>query len=144
MCLRILIVASVALVISLGGASAASLSGPVKVSKKDCRWLVRHRPAADVAFKPGTGVNGRRVKPADLNPESQIKVPDIIAIPLHVPLRNLLKKGAKSQVGASEVGVGKVTVDRHSGEVKYQGKTLAGSEADRMVIACRKLLRGKY
>jgi hypothetical protein len=56
----------------------------------------------------------------------------------------LLKKGASSQVGSSDVGVGLVTVDRRSGEVKYEGRNLAGGDSDRLVLACRKLLRGKY
>ncbi|MBT3536829.1 MAG: hypothetical protein HN478_23310 [Rhodospirillaceae bacterium] len=124
--------------------SAGNLKDKIKISNKDCRWLVRHRPAADVAYKPGVGVNGRRVKPADLQPDRQIKLPPIIAIPLTVPVGSLLKKGATSPVGASEVGVGLVTVDRQSGEVQYEGQTLAGGDSKRMVAACRKLLRGKY
>jgi hypothetical protein len=120
------------------------MKAAVTISKQDCRWLVRHRPAADVAFTPGAGVKGRRVRPADLPPARQIKLPDLITIPLHVPVRDFLKSGASSPVGASEVGVGLVTVDRHGGEVKYEGRTLVAAEAERLVVACRKLLRGKY
>lgn len=38
----------------------------VTVSRQDCARLVRHVPAADVAYQPGVGVKGRKVAPADL------------------------------------------------------------------------------
>jgi len=144
MIVRIFITCLFAGCLAVPSVAATGLKETVQISKKDCRWLVRHQPAANVAYQPGVGVNGRRVKPADLNPDSQIKLPPVIAIPLHVPLRDLLKKGATSQVGSSEVGVGLVTVDRRSGEVKYEGQTLAGGDSSRLVPACRNLLRGKY
>ncbi len=124
-------------------AVAGVLKQKVTVAKQDCRWLVRHQPAADVAYKPGVDVRGRPVKPADLETNRQVDLPPVIAIPLHVPLGNLLKKGSSTVVDSSEVGAGLVTVDRRSGEVKYEGKTLVPAESRRMVAACRKLLRGK-
>jgi hypothetical protein len=124
-------------------ATAGVLKQKVSVSKQDCRWLVRHRPSADVAYKPGVDVRGRPVKPADLESNQQVDLPPVIAIPLHVPLGNVLKKGSSTAVDSSEVGAGLVTVDRRSGEVKYEGKTLAPAEAKRMTAACRKLLRRK-
>ncbi len=144
MTIRIFIAGLLAVFLGSSGALATDSKEAVRISKKDCRYLVNHRPAADVAFKPGVGVKGRRVRPADLPPGHQIKLPDLIAIPLHVPVRDLLKKGANSQVGESEVAVGQVTVDRHNGEVKYEGQTLVAAESKRLVVACRKLLRGKY
>ena len=105
--------------------------------------MVRHRPAADVAYKPGVDVRGRPVKSANLDGDKQIDLPAVIAIPLHVPLGNLLKKGSSTPVDASEVGVGVVTVDRKTGEVMYEGKSLGNAEPQQMVAACRKLLRGK-
>jgi len=57
----------------VGGAVALMLSGPatadqgtgrVVVETGDCRWLVRHRPAGDVAFAPGVDRRGRPVAPA--------------------------------------------------------------------------------
>ncbi|MFP6773748.1 MAG: hypothetical protein VCE74_15645 [Alphaproteobacteria bacterium] len=144
MIIRLLMTSLLALLVAMSAAAASDLQEKVQISKKDCRWLVRHQPSADAAFQPGVGVNGRRVKPADLDPGRQIKLPPVIAIPLQVPLSSLLKKGTSSQVGFSDVGVGLVTVDRRSGEVTYEGRSLAGGDSDRLVLACRKLLRGKY
>ena len=144
MIIRLFMTSLLALLVAMSAAAASDFQEKVQISKKDCRWLVRHQPSADVAFQPGVGVNGRRVKPADLDPGRQIKLPPVIAIPLQVPLSSLLKKGTSSQVGSSDVGVGLVTVDRRSGEVTYEGRSLAGGDSDRLVLACRKLLRGKY
>lgn len=124
-------------------AAAGVLKQKVTVAKQDCRWLVRHQPAADVAYKPGVDVRGRPVKPADLESNRQVDLPPVIAIPLHVPLGHLLKKGSSTVVDSSEVGAGLVTVDRRSGEVKYEGQTLRPAESRRMVAACRSLLRRK-
>ena len=120
---------------------AMGMEQKVKISKKDCRWLVRHQPADDVAYKPGIDAYGRPVVPADLASNRRIKLPNVIAIPLNVPLGNLLTSGTTSPVGGSEVGVGLVTVDRNTGEVKYEGKSLVQDEYESMVVACRKLLR---
>ena len=42
--------------------AAAVSEGPkVRIAKKDCRRLVRHQPAADVAYQPGVDVRGNKV-----------------------------------------------------------------------------------
>ena len=135
------LLAAIFLIAPAPPADADQLKGEIKISKKDCRWLVRHQPAADVAYKPGINSRGHKVAPADLNPEQQLQLPTIIAIPLTVPVGDLLKKGTSTPVDGSDVGVGLVTINRKSGEVQYEGKTIVTGERDRMVVACRKLLR---
>ncbi len=140
MVIRLLIMGCLTAFLALAGARAKELDQKVMVSKQDCRWLAQHQPAADVAYTPGVGVRGRPVKPADLASNRRISLPKIIAIPLHVPVASLLKKGVTSPVGNSEVDVGLVTVDRNSGEILYEGETLVPAEAERMAVACRELL----
>ncbi len=141
MVIRILILGLLAAALPMAGAVAAGLKEKVTVSKQDCRWLVNHQPAADVAYQPGVGVRGRQVKSADLDSNQRINLPPVIAIPLHVPVRRLLKGGAANPIGDSEVGVGLVTVDRNSGEIRYEGETLVSDDESRLVAACRDLLR---
>lgn len=143
MVIRLLILGCLVAYLALAGAAAKGLETRVMISKQDCRWLVHHQPAADVAYKPGVGVRGRPVKPADLDSTRRITLPKIIAVPLHVPVGSLLKEGFTSPVGNSEVDVGLVTVDRTSGEVLYEGETLVSAEAERMIVACRELLHRK-
>ncbi|MDA1101622.1 MAG: hypothetical protein O2967_21890 [Proteobacteria bacterium] len=141
MVIRFLISGLLVAGLSTADAVAAEPTQNATVSEKDCRLLVAHQPAADVAYKPGVGVRGRPVKPADVDSDQRIDLPQVIAIPLHVPLRRFPGIGVVSPIGDSEAGVGLVTVDRTSGEVKYEGKTLVQSEKARVVAACRKLLR---
>lgn len=39
----------------------------IRISKSACQFVSRHVPDADVAFKAGQGVNGKKVLPADIN-----------------------------------------------------------------------------
>jgi len=73
---------------------AGALKEKVMVSKKDCRKIIRHQPAADVAYKPDVDVRGRPVKSADFDGGRQIQLLAVIAISLHVPLGNRLKRVA--------------------------------------------------
>ena len=143
MVIRLLISALLVAGLAMADTAAAAKKQKATVSKQDCRWLVSHRPAADVAFKPGVDVRGRPVKSADLGSTRRIKLPRVIAIPLTVPLGSLVKSDASSLIGESEVGVGLVTVDRESGEVTYEGQSLVPAERRRLPTACRKLLRRK-
>ncbi|MDP6564807.1 MAG: hypothetical protein QF578_08280 [Alphaproteobacteria bacterium] len=114
----------------------AAADSAVKVSEADCRWLTRHRPAADVAYRPGVDVRGRPVAPADLPDANRVELPRQISIVLAVPLGTLLKGHGRPELAASEVDVGLATVDRDSGQVYYEGQLLDGGEAARLVAAC--------
>jgi hypothetical protein len=97
MMIRSLIMGSLAAFLAMAGATAKGLKK--MVSKQDGRWLVQHLPAADVAYTPGVGVRGHPVKPVDLASNRRINLPQIIAIPLHVPVGNLLKKVLQARPG---------------------------------------------
>ena len=73
------------------GATAKDLDQNM-VSKLDCRWMKQHQPAADVDYTPRVGVRGHLVKPTDLASNRRVNLPQIIAIPLHVPVGNSQKK----------------------------------------------------
>ena len=91
MMIRSQIMGCMAAFLAMAGATAKDLDQNM-VSKQHCRWLVQHQPATDVAYTPGVGVRGRPVKPADLASNRRINLPQMITIPLHVPVGNLLKK----------------------------------------------------
>ena len=62
----------------------------VTVTAGDCRRVVAHVAAADVEYRPGVDVRGRKVAPADLGGGPPIKLPDEIAFDIKVDLRNFL------------------------------------------------------
>ncbi len=52
-------------------------SPKVRITKRDCRRLVRHQASADVAYKPGVDVRGNPVVDADVNDGFTVPLPDI-------------------------------------------------------------------
>jgi hypothetical protein len=73
----------VALIVSLPGAEAAAQA---RLSPEDCRLVTEHVPDPSVAHRPGVGVGGRRVAPADLAPPPAV-VPAAPQIYLGVDLQ---------------------------------------------------------
>ena len=119
------------------GKSATPAPGTkVEVTGADCRRLfTEHRPAADVAYKPGVDVNGKPVAGADLNP-SPIKVPDTVAFDIAV---DLTKYGvaSSSPLFQPNVKLGQVQMDLLSGKVLYNGQALGNPEIEALREACR-------
>jgi hypothetical protein len=48
-----------------------------RITKRDCKRLIRHRARADVAYKPGVDVRGNPVVPADASGRFTIPLPDV-------------------------------------------------------------------
>ena len=122
-----------------GHASAQSApkktASTVTLSKKDCQSVVQHTPAADVEYKPGTDVSGRKVAPADApGSASPIKIPDEVNIDIGF---NLKEKYGLGSTGAftGESVIGKATVK--GGRVYYDGKPLDNADQQSIAAACR-------
>lgn len=110
----------------------------VEVTAADCRRLfTEHRPAADVAYKPGVDVNGKPVAGADLNPAPQIKVPETVTFDIAV---DLTRYGvpASSPLFQPNVKLGQVQMDLASGKVLYNGEPLGNPEIEALREACRR------
>jgi hypothetical protein len=130
--------AVLAVLLATGHAAAADQA--VTISEADCRFLVRHVPGDDVAYKPGVDVHGNKVAPADLNPERQLKVQNDVTVELKIPLEMFLKEKTPKYLGAADVNVGTVLVDRRTGQITYNGQVVSGGESDAVVAHCRRLL----
>ena len=81
--------------------AAAAAGQVVTVTAGDCRRVVAHVAAADVEYRPGLDVRGRKVAPADLGGGPPIKLPDEIAFDIKVDLRNFLGGPAADARAAS-------------------------------------------
>ena len=88
-----------------------------------CRLATAHRPAPDVAYRPGVDVNGKAVVPADLNGGNAVRTPRRVTIPLQIPISELLavRPPFLDQV---EVDAGLVLVDVETGYLTYDGQRL--------------------
>ncbi len=115
--------------------------GPVRIviTKNDCSRLLRHIPDADVAYKAGEDVHGRKVAPADLpgsgaDALGQI-LPDVLEIPLTIkPLSG--KSYATHGVGDSQAPLGTVRYDTLRGTFTYNDRPIGSSEQQELANAC--------
>ena len=71
-------------------APLAATAQTVTITQASCAQLTRHVPAADVEYKPGVDVGGRKVVPADLGGGPQIKVPESFSIAITVEIAHRL------------------------------------------------------
>ena len=123
--------------VSLAQTKKPAETESIRASRADCRRLiVEHRPAPDVAYKPGVDVRGKPVVGADLNPAPQIQVPDNIAFDIAI---DLSKYGlpANSALFQPNFKLGEVRMDVASGRVLYNGQPLGNPEIEALREACR-------
>ena len=111
----------------------------VTITGTDCRKLVRHQPAPDVAYKPGVDVKGRKVAPADINDAPQIKVPETITFDAAVDLRRFGIPNS-SPLFQPNVGIGRVDV-QPDGRVFFNGERLGNPEVTALEELCQAQLK---
>lgn len=115
--------------------------GSLVVTPADCRALVEHRPAPDVAYKPGVDVEGRYVAPADLPGSNDVyRLPD--SIQFEIRMNPLAYAGQGNLAGTkyanTQVPLGEVSVDLKTGEASFQGRPLTSAQDRTLREACRK------
>ena len=76
----------------------------ITITKKDCRRLVRHTASADVAYRPGVDVRGRKVVPADAGGRVPLKLPDVFEFNIDVDIRKYLG-GPEDDAAAASAAV---------------------------------------
>jgi hypothetical protein len=57
--------------------SAQGTMPKARITKRDCKRLIRHQARADVAYQPGVDVRGNPVVPADASGGFKIPLPDV-------------------------------------------------------------------
>ena len=116
-------------------------SGPVhaqttvRITEADCSRLVTHVAAADVNYRPGVDVNGNAVAPADLNAQPQIRMPDVISIPVTIDLATNL--GIDTPFLARPT-VGEVRITR-DGRVSFNGQPIGDAAQQELAQRCQRV-----
>ncbi len=129
-----------AVILAFCGGTAAMAD--IAISERDCRQVVvKHEPAPDVTYQPGVDVHGNAVAPADLNGGSQLKLPDVIYIPLEVLIQDKYGIPANSVLYEAKAQVGVVAV--RGDKVYYEDQLLNDPETVALEDACRAKLTGK-
>lgn len=108
-----------------------------------CRTIVAHEPVDDVRYRPGVDVRGKAVVPADVSGSKPLELPNDIAIDLTVPLRQLIGDAAPALIAEADTALGQVTVNRESGEIRYNGQLLSSPASATLVQSCLRLHLGR-
>ena len=111
----------------------------VTIRTEDCARFVRHVPAADVAYRPGVDVRGRKVVPADVDGGVKLALPEEFIIPINVDLQKRLGIPADpTQFQTKHFTVG--TVTWKEGQGYFNGQPLQSEEAARLAALCQERL----
>jgi len=100
-----------------------------------CANAVAATPAPDVEYKPGVGMNGNAVAPADLTGSNTMPWPQDINIPLQMNLQNTLHLPASSALTAPQAVVG--TVEYKSGQITFNGQPISDDALTGIIAACQ-------
>lgn len=110
--------------------SPVEVDEPFSFSDADCRWLTRHIPDADVAYKPGVDVHGKAVVPADLNGTYDFELPETVIASVS---RRLLGHRNLEQ----ETPFAEIEIDVATGAIRINGRGLESEEQEQLVAWCR-------
>ena len=130
------------------GAVAGLLSVPaaaqprdVVVSREDCRTVVAHVPANDVAYQPGVDALGRPVVPADLGGGPVFTLPDPLVIRLDVELADRFGLSANPGDVEPQLTAGFIAIS--GDQVVINGQPLLSEEELALQAACSRALDGR-
>ncbi len=112
----------------------------VQMSREDCAQVVKHQPAADVAYQPGVDAHGNAVAPADLPGTPTLALPPEIPVLISVDLQDRYHLPANSALYEGNAGIGVAMVDMN-GNVTFNGKPLTDPESSALAAACQQAMQ---
>ena len=131
------------LLAALFAATAARGQGALVFTVEQCRRVVQHHPADDVAYRAGVDGRGRSVAPADLPGPGAVQTPDTLTIYLDLPLVEFLADGTPPFTAQADVQAGAVDVDIRTGRLRYNGQPLGDPAAHAIAAACARQLKAR-
>ena len=126
------------LALALLAAAPQAAAQTIVVDSATCRALVAHVPAADVAYRPGVDVQGRRVAGADLEPSSPPVLAREFSFDLQVDLAGRVP--AHSRLFEPALTVGRITMTA-DGRFAFNGQPLGDPERVAIAELCARRAR---
>lgn len=122
------------IIVFLAASVASALAEQqVQMSSDDCKRLVKHVPAADVAFTPGVDVRGNKVQEADLEGRTPITLPQVFEFNI--------TKDFSAYKGSTETPVGVIKYDVLSGGLTFNDQPLTNANEAELAATCQRLLQ---
>jgi hypothetical protein len=115
-----------------GIAQAAGIKA--KVSERDCKRLVQHQVSAEVNYKPGVDVRGRRVAGTNVAGGIKLKLPKIVEFNIAF---NPLKGTSATRFGTTSSRVGKVKYDISKNGFTFNGEPMNDKAVAELALKCR-------
>ncbi len=119
----------------------------IRVDKAACRYVMRHVPDADVEYKPGVDVHGKKVVPADIDPPIDYHLEDsfylrlttdaVKAFGIKVPeiRSNVQGSNPNSKDVTSETAFGYVTLK--NGKAYLNNRPLDPDAQRQLAVLCK-------
>jgi hypothetical protein len=104
------------------------------IRRDACDQLVNLAPSADVEYRPGVDARGRPVAPADLSPESNPRVDEIV-IEIDAATRRRFGLSPERRFFAGEASVGVVVIQDN--KAFFNGQPLEDREQAMLSQLCR-------
>ncbi|SLN53729.1 hypothetical protein [Oceanibacterium hippocampi] len=121
----------------LAATPTAAVAGELVVERGVCERLIRHVADADVTYRPGVGVRGRAVAPADLDEPRRLRLPEVVTLAIDIPLRELLAD-PNPRLADVEVAVGTIVYDLESGRFTFDDQPIGADGEVYLAERCRR------
>ena len=112
--------------------SAHSKPKVVYISAGSCAYMARHRPTSDVRYQPGVAADGRKVRPADLEPRLTFANAPVYEFEVkYAPL-----PAAQTKLDETSLSVAKVAYEPSTGRITVNDQDLVWLHEKEIARAC--------
>ena len=111
----------------------------VQITHENCARLAVYSKPDGVDYQPGRDVRGRPVVPADLSGGVKIKVPRVIEFDLDINPVEFPNTEGPSSFDNTRYTIGRVTYDRRTGLLLFNGQPLTDPLAAELSKKCQQL-----
>ena len=134
------VTAVLSLLLAAANTPALAEDAILRMTQADCKRLVAHQPAPDVAYQPGVDVRGHAVAPAEPEGDVPLRLSDDLLIPIELDLFDRLGFGPGRIAVEARVLIG--TIALRDGRAYFNGRPLEDETQAELAAKCRERLAG--
>jgi hypothetical protein len=130
--------AVLSLLLAAANTPALAADAILRMTQADCKRLVGHQPAPDVAYQGGVDVRGHAVVPAEPEGGIALELSDELLIPIELDLFERLGSGPGRTAVEARVLIG--TIELRDGRAYFNGRPLKDASEAELAAKCRERL----